>query len=144
MSCSLRRVATLHMCMTVFHTAEYTTERWLKTCTSDELKRGFDANVDEKLQIMTTVAMVMWSTTKACFAKQINILVNCTETRIRGLTTAVAIPSAVLPSVAGKQCNLIQICLSGGCVMFIMLKRIAGSACNSTWNKIHRPVCRCI
>ena len=25
-----------------------------------------------------------------------------------GLTTAVAIPSAVLPSVAGKQCNLIQ------------------------------------
>ena len=37
-------------------------------------------------------------------------------THDRGLTTAVAIPSAVLPSVAGKQCNLIQICFSGGCV----------------------------
>ena len=31
-------------------------------------------------------------------------------THDRGLTTAVAIPSAVLPSVAGKQRNLIQMC----------------------------------
>ena len=43
-------------------------------------------------------AVVRWPNMKPaeCFAKQINILVNCTESRIRGLTTAVAIPSAKL------------------------------------------------